>query len=116
MQIRAIAIKSGYTNSQSVSATYTVGSGVNSTPWQMLVSDNHMDYRMNCELTEGDVVVYYTSEIALANNVLLYTDDQLINLAPSGYYRDVNDRASMQIYTIEGDNGRLKTTVYTCKI
>ena len=119
MQIRAIAVKTGYTNSQIVSATYTVESGVNSTPWQMYVSDAEMDYRMNCDLREEQIIVYYTDTdtVQLKPDVVLYSDDQLTLPATFGYYRDVNDRLNSVIWKIASNNdGKLITTNLSCRL
>jgi hypothetical protein len=117
MQIRAIAIKNGYTDSQEITATYTVGSGVESTPWQMYVSDAEMDYRMNCELREEQIVVYYTdtNTVTLKPSTILYSDEQLTLKARGGLYRDVNDRDRAVIWKISNDNdGQLIETNLSC--
>jgi hypothetical protein len=115
MQIRAIAIKNGYTDSQEITATYTVGSGVESQPWQMYVSEGDSDYRMNCELREEQIVVYYSEPGKLKSGFILYSDEQLTLPAAGGWYRDVNDRDQAVIWKISNNNdGKLIETNLSC--
>jgi hypothetical protein len=119
MQIRAIAIKNGYTDSQEITATYTIDepSG-NGWPWQMVVSTR--DPREVCELTPGEAVTYYThpSVKVLVNNTFLYTDSNLTQVANDGFYLDINDTGSRQVWMIirtESAPGLMKLTEFNCQ-
>lgn len=120
MQIRAIAIKTGYTNSQTISATYTIDSGPteNGWPWQLVVSTR--DPREVCELNPGEAVTYYTdpSVKVLVNNTFLYTDSSLTQLANDGFYLDINDTDSRRVWMInrtETMPGLMKQTEFNCQ-
>lgn len=116
MQIRAIAVKTGYTNSQIVSATYTVDESGNGWPWQMVVSTR--DPREVCELNPGEAVTYYTdpSVKTLVNNTFLYTDSNLTQVANDGFYLDINDngRRVWMINREASAPGLMKITEYNC--
>jgi len=119
MQIRAIAIKTGYTNSQTISATYTIDSGPteNGWPWQLVVS--MADPREVCELNPGEAVTYYTdpSVKTLVNNTFLYTDSSLTQIANDGFYLDINDTGNRQVWMIRSSDtpGLMKLTEFNCQ-
>lgn len=116
MQIKAIAIKSGYPNSQVISATYTINSGGGGGgggpvwyEWQMLYGNQ---VEQPCMLNPMEYVTYYTAANALANTVVLYTDSELTITANPGFYLDINS-IDKQIYRIES-KGELKITEFRC--
>lgn len=120
MQIRAIAIKSGYTDSQTLSATYTIESGPtgNGIPWQMVVSTR--DPREVCELATEEAVTYYTdpSVKILVGNSILYIDSNLTQRAEDGFYLDINDTGDRQVWEINRtrtEPGLIKPTEYNCR-
>ena len=120
MQIRAIAIKSSYTDSQTLSATYTIEGGPtgNGSPWQMVVSTR--DPKEVCELPTQEAVTYYTdpSVKTLKGNSILYIDSNLTQRAEDGFYLDINDQGDRQVWEINRRNaepGLIKPTEFNCR-
>lgn len=118
MQIKAIAIKSGYPSSQVISATYTINSGGGGGggggpvwyEWQMLYGNQ---VEQPCMLNPMEAITYYTAANALANTVVLYTDSELTITANPGFYLDINS-IDRQIYQIQGERGELIITEFRC--
>jgi hypothetical protein len=113
MQIKAIAIKSGYPSSQVISATYTINSGGGGPvryEWQMLYGNQVEE---PCMLSPLEAITYYTAASALANTVVLYTDSDLTITANTGFYLDINS-IDRQVYQIQS-RGELKITEFRCR-
>lgn len=113
--IRVIATKPGYTDSQVVSATYTVTSTPpTSTEWTMVSTPNIEEI---CAL-RGDVKSaskFYTDISRLADGISLFIDAELsVTAQTNAFYLDIND-PDLFIWFYDRETNALINTGQQCR-
>ena len=112
--IKALVVKSGYTNSQIATATYTVaggGGGGVSYSWTMKATPNLEDI---CLLNEKSASTYYTDVATLQEGISLYIDSGLTTLAATNtFYLNITDEQSI-IWFFDRETLALTNTRQQC--